>query len=60
MEVPNWDTDTEEKFLLHLLKTDIGINLEEDEASSARQLSDTLCGHAMAISIMAQPSDKDH
>lgn len=51
MEVPNWDIATGELFLLHLLKTDI--ILEEEEASSAHELSDKLRGHAMAISVMA-------
>jgi hypothetical protein len=51
MEVPNWDIATGELFLFHLLKNDI--ILEDDEASSARKLSDKLCGHAMVISVMA-------
>ena len=41
------------KFLLHLLKTDIGEQLTREETSSANELSKKLSGHALAISQMA-------
>ncbi|KAI1352908.1 Tetratricopeptide-like helical [Xylaria sp. FL0043] len=53
MEIANWDNDTGLRFLLHLLSTDISMELEKDEATSALQLSEKLSGHALAISTMA-------
>lgn len=38
------------EFLLYLLATDISTDLEEDEVTSAHQLSEVLRGHALAIS----------
>ncbi len=53
LEITTWDTQTGSKFLLHLLSTDIGAKLQEDEATSAHELSQRLSGHALAISHMA-------
>lgn len=53
LEIKEWDTDTGSQFLLHLLSTDIGHQLTEDEAHSAQELARSLSGHALAISLMA-------
>ncbi|KAI1408047.1 hypothetical protein F5Y13DRAFT_205132 [Hypoxylon sp. FL1857] len=53
IEISSWDNETGLKFLLHLLSTGVSSDIEEDEATSAHQLSQKLCGHALAISAMA-------
>ncbi|OTA54814.1 Tetratricopeptide-like helical [Hypoxylon sp. EC38] len=53
MEITSWDNNTGLRFLLHLLSTDVSTDMEECEATSAQQLSQRLCGHALAISAMA-------
>ncbi|KAK1771978.1 hypothetical protein QBC33DRAFT_616154 [Phialemonium atrogriseum] len=53
MDITNWDNDTGLRFLLYLLSTDISTDLEEDEVTSAHQLSEVLRGHALAISTTA-------
>ncbi|KAI0817305.1 Tetratricopeptide-like helical [Xylaria sp. FL0064] len=53
MEIANWDNDSGLRFLLHLLSTDISMELEKDETTSALQLSEKLSGHALAISTTA-------
>ncbi len=53
MEVTNWDNATGLKFLFHLLSTDIGPDLEDDESPAALELSEKLQGHALAISAVA-------
>jgi hypothetical protein len=52
IEVTSWDAKTGSDFLLHLLKQDIGKDLEA-EKSSAYKLSQRLSGHALGISHMA-------
>jgi hypothetical protein len=53
LEIQTWDTETGSRFLLHLLSTDIGAELTENDSKSAYQLSQKLSGHALAISHMA-------
>ncbi|KID93400.1 NB-ARC and TPR domain protein, partial [Metarhizium majus ARSEF 297] len=53
LEITEWDTETGSQFLAHLLSTDIGNQLTENEAHSAHELSLTLSGHALALSLMA-------
>lgn len=53
LELTAWDDETGSRFLLHLLSTDIVTQLEEDEVTSARELSQKLSGHALAISHIA-------
>lgn len=53
LEILNWDNDSGLNFLLHLLRTDITSRLEDEEISSAHQLSEELRGHALTISTMA-------
>lgn len=53
LEITTWDDETGSRFLLHLLSTDIGTRLKEDEVTSAHELSQRLSGHALAISHMA-------
>jgi hypothetical protein len=52
IEISSWDAKTGSEFLLHLLKQDIGKDLEA-EKSSAYELSQRLSGHALGISHMA-------
>jgi hypothetical protein len=52
IEVTSWDAKKGSDFLLHLLKQDIGKDLEA-EKSSAYKLSQRLSGHALGISHMA-------
>lgn len=52
IEVMSWDPKTGSDFLLHLLKQDIGRDLEA-EKTSAFELSQRLSGHALGISHMA-------
>lgn len=53
LELTTWDTETGSRFLLHLLSTDVGKELANEEATSANELSRKLSGHALAISHMA-------
>jgi hypothetical protein len=53
LEITEWDTKTGSQFLVHLLSTDIGNQLTEEEAHSAHELSLNLSGHALALSLMA-------
>ena len=53
LEIRTWDTETGSRFLFHLLSTDIGTELRDDEATSAYELSQKLSGHALAILYMA-------
>ena len=53
LEIKTWDAETGSRFLLHLLSTDISVQLTDDEAKSAHELSQKLSGHALAISHMA-------
>ena len=53
LEITEWDTETGSRFLVHLLSTDIGNQLTEEEAQSAHELSSKLSGHALALSLMA-------
>lgn len=53
IEVKTWDPELGSKFLIHLLSTNIGQQLRDDEAASAHELSRRLSGHALAISHMA-------
>lgn len=53
MEVTNWDNLTGQQFLLSLLASEISTELQQDEVTSAQQLSAKLRGHALAISTMA-------
>jgi hypothetical protein len=53
LEITTWDDETGSKFLLHLLRTDICVDLKDDEASSATEPSQRLSGHALAITHMA-------
>ena len=52
LEIQSWDAETGSKFLLFLLKTEIGKDLEA-ETGSALSLSEKLSGHALALSHMA-------
>ena len=52
LEIQSWDAETGSKFLLFLLKSEIGKDLEA-EAGSALSLSEKLSGHALALSHMA-------
>lgn len=53
LEITEWDTETGSQFLAHLLSTDIGNQLTEEETHSAHELSLKLSGHALALSLMA-------
>ena len=53
LEITTWDADMGSKFLLHLLATEIGEQLTNEETNSANELSRKLSGHALAISQMA-------
>lgn len=53
LEIKEWDTQKGSQFLTHLLSTDVGNQLNEDEARSAHELSQKLSGHALALSVMA-------
>lgn len=53
LEITEWDTEKGSEFLAHLLSTDLGNQLTQEEAHSARELSLKLSGHALALSLMA-------
>lgn len=53
LEIAEWNTETGSKFLTHLLSTEICNQLTEEEAHSAHELSLTLSGHALGLSLMA-------
>ena len=53
VEVLHFDAEHGSEFLLHLLTTDITKDLNNTEIQSARELSDRMSGHALAISHMA-------
>ncbi|KAI0100214.1 NB-ARC and TPR domain protein [Nemania sp. FL0031] len=53
LEITEWDPEKGSQFLLHLLKTDIGSELSEKDVPSAHELSLSLSGHALALSLMA-------
>ena len=54
LKIKTFDAETGSRFLLHLLTTDINVQLTADEAKSAHELSQKLSGHALAISHMAR------
>ncbi|KAG8404939.1 hypothetical protein J3459_022391 [Metarhizium acridum] len=53
VEIAEWDTETGSQLLVHLLSTDIGNQLTQDEADSAHEVPLTLRGHALTLSLMA-------
>ena len=53
LEIKTWDTEMGSRFLLPLLTTEISVQLTDDEAKSAHEISQELSGHALAISHMA-------
>lgn len=53
LEIKGWDNETGSQFLAYLLSTDIGKQLTEEEFRSTHELSHSLSGHALALSLMA-------
>ena len=53
IEVLHFDPEHGSGFLLHLLTTDITKDLNNSDIQSARELSEKMSGHALAISHMA-------
>jgi hypothetical protein len=53
IEILSFDSELGSKFVLHLLSMDISHDLSSGEIESARELSEKLSGHALAINNMA-------
>lgn len=53
LEITTWDTETRWRFLLHLLSTEIGTELNKGEVTSTHELSQELSGHASVLSHIA-------
>ncbi|KAK4206659.1 hypothetical protein QBC37DRAFT_476860 [Rhypophila decipiens] len=56
IEVPAFRPDSESEFLVHLLRAEVSADIgnAHTKIESARQLSEYLSGHALAISFMAR------